>query len=894
MKTKNIISIILSLILFVSVLPASVSAAESQFPLLDVIGLSLNLEDGAEITRYDLAKTAISLGGLSITQTNASSYVDVGEKHWAFSVVNTVTSNGYMGGNADGTFRPEASATVSDATQVLLNLLGYGSFGKMANWTSGDYLSKAQSIGLLKGVNSGGEFTKEVLQRLIVNMLEQPVVTISSIGNDGANFKVDNNTTYLTQRYGYYFKTGVLQAVGKSTIVGSSSVSNGKIKVGGATYNADGRDYSEFLGYEVRIVIDKNETNANVLYAEINNKVSDNELFIPAANIDYYNSFKLNYTNENGKKDVAKIAVNNQMFLNGQETAFNVAYLQPLSGSVKLYDSNGDREYDLIYVTYETVFEVNGAIKDQYIGDLITNTKMHIDGKETIIYDQGSISDISSIKSGNIVIVRPGAITFDGNGVPTFDDALLQKVSVEKSLKTVSGKVNGLGVSSCIIGDKQYSISKYLQKLIAAGNVANMQLNSYVTAYFNEYNEIIFVEIDVETSVQNKKTEYGVLTKLVTNYEAETDLLAKIFTKNGEFKIIKFSSNHIKFNEHKTTLNDIITNEQLFPSGVFKNQLIEYELDEAGKLVKLNTAIDYTDESVTDYIGYDLMNFSKEFSGSSNYRNGFEHLYTFNDNSVLFEIPMNPAQEEKYKVTNGVAYVWNVSYDISLYDTDDGYVVQAGLIDYSASQTSADAVRDLDQNHFYGKINGFIVESTQTVLNADGKERLALIGYTYDNGSSTLDKRTLIAQENDLKDTDTLFHMYEEYRLTKWEDLLPGDVIQYHLDSEGNVERFRVVFMKRDLLNAAGTDVKWKSYGSAASTAHWAVGKVIRVTESGDVIYQVADTKIPTNIRKGTPGKVYIFEGIKVRQGSVDDIRPDEPTVFVSESGTLYEIYIYR
>ena len=247
MKTKNIISIILSLILFVSVLPASVSAAESQFPLLDAIGFSLNLEAGAEITRYDLAKTAISLGGLSITQTNASSYVDVGEKHWAFSVVNTVTSNGYMGGNADGTFRPEANATVSDATQVLLNLLGYGSFGKMANWTSGDYLSKAQSIGLLKGVNSGGKLTKEALQRLILNMLEQPVVVISSIGNEGANFEVDNNTTYLTQRYGYYFKTGVLQAAGKSTIIGSSSVPSGKIKVGGATYSANGNDFSKFL-----------------------------------------------------------------------------------------------------------------------------------------------------------------------------------------------------------------------------------------------------------------------------------------------------------------------------------------------------------------------------------------------------------------------------------------------------------------------------------------------------------------------------------------------------------------------------------------------------------------------------------------------------------------------
>jgi|GEM_PF-5351283 len=893
MKSKNIVSIILSLIILLSVVPTTIFASDNEYPILDAIGLKIDAEAGKELTRLDLAKIAIELGGLEYIESGSSQYVDVGEKHYAFKIINTVTSYGYMGGNPDGSFLPDANASVADAAQVLLNLLGYSSMGKNAGWTSGTYLSKAQSIGLLKGVSTSGSLTKSVLGRLIVNMLEQPIVIISSIGTDGADYKIDKSTTYLTSRYGYYFKSGQMQAAGKSSITGSSGVPAGRVKVDGRVYNANGVDYSKYLGYNVRVIIDKDEEFANVIFMEEGKSYSDNIIDIPARNIVGFNDFNLTYMDSDGNTETVTIPLTCDIIVNGQTAVYDSRLFKPASGSVKLLDSDGDEVYDKAFITYELFYEVNGAIKNEYIGDAITGNRMNLNKVETMVYDNTASADISSVKSGSFVAVKPGAIAFGTNDIPYADNTLITRATIVKGLKEVSGKIVAKGSDSIEIGDREYKISGYYKKLIQNGYVQPFALNSYITAYLNEYDEIAIAKIDVETSVQNKKANYGVLMSLAPARGSAENLIVKLFTKEGD--ILRTETvDKLKFNNVKVTRDQVLADTTLFPSGSLEVQLIEFELDEVGLVTAINTAIDYTSPTI-EYEGYDLLNFSKEFSGSSLYRNGFGLLYTFNDSSILFEIPRNPNDESKYKIRTGAsAYIYNVTYDISIYDTNEEYIVSAAVIDYSKSSSGADEIRDLPENRFQGALKTFMIESVDIVLNDEGEEVRQLTGLAFDT-TNKVSRKSLICQDDELKDTAQRYHIYEAYKLKKWNELFPGDIIHYDLDNEGKVKMFRLMFRAEDAMNATGTDVKYATHGTGASTGFYAIGVVEKITKNGYVIFRHSATKNTSTIKKGnTPYMLWIYENGKIREGTLDEVRTDDPVYFGAESGTLYEMIVYR
>ena len=67
MRRFKVLSVILAFLLAFSVMPTAFASADDA--IFDVIGLNLNIEEGQAITRFDLAKMAISLGGLEVEKS---------------------------------------------------------------------------------------------------------------------------------------------------------------------------------------------------------------------------------------------------------------------------------------------------------------------------------------------------------------------------------------------------------------------------------------------------------------------------------------------------------------------------------------------------------------------------------------------------------------------------------------------------------------------------------------------------------------------------------------------------------------------------------------------------------------------------------------------------------
>ena len=883
MKIRKILSVLLALILTLAVLPTAVMAEEDDFALLDAIGISIDLNEFDEITRYDLAKLVIDIANLEVISEGEAIFADVSKMHWAFPVVNTVATYGYMSGLNNMTFQPEAKASIADAAQVLLNMLGYGGFGKQANWSTSDYFIKARNIGLLKGVSSlGGNITSSVLKQMIVNMFGEKIVTISSVGTNGTQFVVDKEVTYLQSAYGYCFKEGKMQAVGKSSISGSNPVTNGKIKVGGVTYNAKGKDYSEFLGYNVRIVIDKNEENSNVLFVEKIKVDEDSEIFMNSSDIEGFSGYTYTYRDEEGSLEQAKISVSSQIFLNGQKTIFDERIMRPLSGSVKLIDNNGDEVYDMVFVTYEIFYEVAGSFEEEYISDAISGKTLELDKKEIYISENGISADMSAIMNEKIIAVMPGAVKFDEESTyPYADNTNLTRASVETVVEKVAGTVGAKSTSSCKVGETEYEYSKYFEMLVSEGKASIPALGTYVVLYLNSEGNVIYSKIDTDAMLANKTEKYGYITKAVEARGESGKMVVKIFTEDAEF-ISGETAEKIKINGLKKNATDLKLDTTLFPAGVFDSQLITFETDEAGVVTAINTVTDYT--ATTTYEGYDLEKFSKEFEGSIKYYNTFKHLYTIAENTMLFEIPEDLEEDKKFKITTGTKILGhNKSYYVELYDTDEYYNIATIVIDYNklAQNGGSSESKSIPYNHSTGELNSFVVYEKTTVLNDKGEERVELTGLTYTG--------------------DTTFgQLYSSYLNTKWQDLMPGDVIHFRTDDDGYVDTFRLVFRQADMKDGLG-NVIYATKGVHTSATYLVSGVIHKVYADGNFLYRIAAEKTVANINKARPDSeqmsnvmIFIYENDTVRQATASELRPEDSALFISEYGRLYEVIVYR
>ena len=533
MKTKKILSLLVVFTLVFSMLTlGNVQAADDEFAILRTLGINTDFsDDTTPITRYQLAQIALELTGKTADDEGEPAYPDIPAKHKYFPVVNAVTKEGLMGATADGSFGPDTNASIMDGGRILLAELGYTAFAVQAGWTDAQYSSKVQSLGLTSGVDSSKGLTYSAIGRMMINMLTTKTMEIVSVSSEGIQF-AESDSTYVESKYGYVIKKGIFQANGSASIAGYAPVKQSQAVVDGAVYKTNGNDYSDYVGYNVKLIL-TSEIDGEIIHVE---KYSGSqELVLPAERIDSYSNYVYIYRDENDRAETVSFKTNARVVFNGQNMgAYNENYFKPDHGTVTLIDTEGDDVYDVVNINSMAYYKVGGTTATT-ISDQWTGAKLNFDDKNAFVYSKGSPTELMSIEPGAYAEIAAGAVTFDevnGNVIMTPDVANSDIIVVNAiETTTVTGEISTRTVDSVGIDGVMYQFNPYYYDLIKSDYVDAVALGSTATLVLNAKGQVIDIK-DIVSAYANSEVPktYAYMTGIV---EARGETGQAIIFENG-------------------------------------------------------------------------------------------------------------------------------------------------------------------------------------------------------------------------------------------------------------------------------------------------------------------------------------------------------------------------
>lgn len=169
MINRRISALALSLAIFLAASAATVHA-EAAVPLQDKCGQallrleiikkdskgSLRLKEKAKRYEYiALVNAMMCYEPVTDTDKTKSPFKDITPKHRAYNEIRTAAANHIIEAYEDGTIRPDRIITYSDALQIVLKALGYGS--EIKDLDINGVIQRADELGLIKDVRLAPE-----------------------------------------------------------------------------------------------------------------------------------------------------------------------------------------------------------------------------------------------------------------------------------------------------------------------------------------------------------------------------------------------------------------------------------------------------------------------------------------------------------------------------------------------------------------------------------------------------------------------------------------------------------------------------------------------------------------------------------------------------------------
>ena len=908
---KILICLILALSVLLSLFNVSY-AANDEFSLLKKLGIASDFSDNETVlTRKDLCELAIEITGASIIKNGKAVFLDVPEKHKDFDIINTAYINGLVAGYADMTFKPEKSAVTTDAACILATMLGYG--GLARNMSRDEFDAFCIEIVADAGVFSGsnyGELTRYKFGKMLLKTLEANIAMVD-INSNGVTYSTSNEM-YITSKYGLTVLKGTLQAVGEASIKNIQPVSYGYVLIDGMLYESNGVNAIDYLGQKVKAVVDDEE---KILISII--PLTNDEIVIDAKDIISFENFVIKYW-DNDKIKNQRISQSSRIILNEKNASYDESLIKPLSGSVKLV---GDTSaYETMIVTSEVYVKV-GSISEDVLHDSILNKKIDLTDKDIICYYGEQKSDLNSVNRDSYLRIAADRIKIDTDGVVWIDNANAERLIINIiSHEEVQGKVTGHSEEYVGINNNNYTYNKYLLTLIQKGIIKKPALAAQGAFIINEKGELIAYKNESVFTAENNY-RYGYILNCFED-EAGDGICIALVNDSAEKMVLKASSKFRFNNERKTSLASLKVsdgaNTDLFVDGVLRRQLVMFKLNDKGEITVLYTAKDYANQYLLDsnsiateipnptykedgYRGYDEENFSLDYVAKSQlYRNGFEHLYSFKEDTILFTVPKDPSNIKKYQILLTDAskeFLKDNTYSMSAYNVDEDYSLGLILRDYSIVAETGNS--DLGYMYTEGKHQSHIITSESLVWDDDAgevKKQYEANAFVYGIGG-TIEKKYLVTDDYTLTAGDKYI---TEFNGTTFDQLSPGDIIHYYADSEGMVNRFRLVLKMSSRFNRDGS----VTYGKLTLPNQVMEGsmvvclsKVVGYDSSGKLLCSYSGTDdFETLYKVAKTANVYLYN-MRVQNGMVidfSDIEIDDTIVTRSESGVVREIFVYR
>ena len=326
-----------------------------------------------------------------------NAYSDIPLNFWAEDAVKFCVQFDFMSLFSDGTFRPNESITNIQAFKALVKILGYEPRVNALGTDIINYVTVANSIGILNGVSVSynDPLKKDVFARLVYNSLGTDLFEMTAVGAE-VSYQKTTGKNLLTQRHKIYKLNGRVNANEITSIDGRTVPNKKHVIIDNERYQTGRTDASDMLGYYVTFYY-RQLDNDNIKTIVYITKRDFNETLTIDANdiIDFQNKTLTYYKGDKVRSVTVSGSVS--VIYNGKLSSNVTAdKFKPLNGNITFIGDGSN--YDLVIInSYKTM--IAGYVdKDKKIiyDKLVAGNKIELDD-DSLIYKNGMAASISDI-----------------------------------------------------------------------------------------------------------------------------------------------------------------------------------------------------------------------------------------------------------------------------------------------------------------------------------------------------------------------------------------------------------------------------------------------------------------------------------------------------------------
>lgn len=510
-------------------------ADSDEIRLLKGIGV---LDDALDmrqpLTRGVYAEYTARLYGTVSPSTAASTvYLDVKADDSYCSAISLLTTYGLLNGCGDGNFHPERPITITEASKVLVDMLGYKYKANVYGGYPAGYNAAAQELGLFDGFDAsqqylyGKDFALMLYNALDVDIMTQNGI-ISQGGSTSLDFEKVKGRTILNENMDMYLEEGVIEANSVTNLTGVS-VRNNQVVIDGTPFTVNDTQYRLMVGRYVEYVyyMPENSKERTLVYAY---PKKGNEIALSKEDFISIDGFKIEYADGNGKIKKAKLSSDVDFVYNGRKTAFSQKLFNEFNvGEIRLIENTNDSDYDVVMIENYSSFVVDGINATQLVADDGIEQK-HSLSFEPAKYDTMDILNADGKDTSFDVIAKGTVVSYFVN-----DGYLKAYITSD----TADGKIDSIASPN---GAKEYIIGgvKYKEPSVYTGDTADV--GDEVTLYLDAFGYIADIKqgasdgATVGFLLQGKKIQKSMAVKYGFNiYTAQNKTIELYATERVEY-----------------------------------------------------------------------------------------------------------------------------------------------------------------------------------------------------------------------------------------------------------------------------------------------------------------------------------------------------------------------
>lgn len=766
---KKIMYIILVISLLLSLCPVAFSyndisahTYENDIEELTVMGLVSAVNDeeflpDMRMTRGDFCMLAMSILGNGVS-TAGKFFSDVAEDYKGYNAIGYAAASGYMVGYGDGTFRPDNSITLAEASKVLVEMLNYGYKVISKGYNASAYSFAAKEIGLYDGLSIpfSKELTRGETARLINNALDVALPVANGVNSDGTvKYIVNKDKTVMTEYLKFKRGEGIVSASSIIALPGQDFAGDNQIMIDDVRFSIQNPFQLEYVGYNVRYIYKLNDDVdvKELLYIEKKeNKeyvINRSDYISLASNtVKYYDEINEDKERELKLSDAAVIIYNGQIANYSHDMFEKVK-----NGKFTFISSEGNNTYNVVYIEEYTNYIVGSVNKNRImLTDYIdAENKINLDPAEkdyVLIFDaDGNPAEFGVFKAKQSI-----SVVENTNYIKVYINA-----------EPVTGKISSMGEDTVTIGEAEYELSGE-----AAEKYKNLVIGRPYDVYFDRFGRIFYAEVSVGSAknylyfirVKEDSSPLGaeLMIKVYNpqNGEMETYLINEALNMNQE------SKKNISYKE----LTDILS----------EPQLIGAEFTEDGKIKAIETAR-LPEEYGEEEDGIILTEHkSRVFYGSP--LNCFNYIDYLAEGARIISVPSDTSIEDKSYFSCGKAANWfesGDSYTVTLYSPSKEAEYVDVVLRKTVSASNAVSVSVTTPVS--------VVKKVSKMKNDDGEDILRITSLYAGNERSV-----------DYVLSDELYDSVSTDKKVYLKDVKPGDVIITSNNGKGTVGNFRYLY----------------------------------------------------------------------------------------------------